>query len=464
MSTTSIINRQFLEKAQHQFNSDPSNTISKNAVTCVGAYNAALDSDKANRVTHIFLNTLKPHNLRATNQEASGRCWMFAGLNVYRYLMIRALGLERFEFSETYLFFYDKLERANYLIQYFIDHPEADPNGRVEDILLRGYYTDGGYWNFFSNLINKYGLIPKDAMEETFHSGWSEDMNAILNERILSCINKIMELQKSKRPNKKRIQELRDTTMNNVYECLVKFLGKPPEKFDWYFEDSEGQPQAITGYTPHRFYEMIKSVNAKDFVVLVNIPGREYYRTYAIRNCNNMVGGDPCVVLNLPIDELKKYASKSIEKGLPVWFAGDVSKGFGYHKSVLDEKIYNTDLLFGSPQKWNKEQKLRLGFTEANHAMTLTGVNYDEKGNPLQWQVENSWGYFDHETPGLDGFMTMSNQWFEDNLVQISVNRHFLSRNIEKCLDKEPEVLEPWDFMAPAIKVKGVKNPLRKSK
>jgi len=448
-----------LERFRREFEHDLTNTLAMNAVTSVGAHNAALDSSKANRVSHHFLNTLKPPGIRATNQASSGRCWMFAGLNLYRYLMIRGLGLERFEYSETYLFFYDKLERANCTIQYFIDNPEARAGDREVDIMLSDYYGDGGYWNFFVNLVDKYGLVPKDCMEETFQSGWTDDMNVILKGHIISCVNAIIKTNRSKRPNKTTIRRFKEQTMDRVYGCLVKFLGQPPTTFDWYFEDANHKSQVIKGLTPKAFYGMVKGVDVKDFVVLVDIPCKKYYQTYKIRNQTNMVGGEDCVVLNLPIHELKKYASLSITKGLPVWFAGDVGKGFGYHKSVLDEEIYNTDLLFGGQIPWTKGEKLELGYTQANHAMTLVGVNVDEKGKTDTWQVENSWGYLDHETPGLDGFLCMSNQWFEDNLVQIAVHKQFLSRNVLKALETEPVVLDPWDYMAPAVWVKGVTKP-----
>lgn len=450
MNTT--LDNTFLERVSKEFKNNPIHTIAKNAVTSVGAQNAALDNEKANKVSHVFLNTLKPHNLRVTNQENSGRCWMFAGLNIYRYLLIRGMNLERFEFSETYLFFYDKLERANWIIQYFIDNPEATHEDREVDIMLKDQYSDGGYWNFFSNLVDKYGLVPRECMDETFHSGWTDDMNNILKGHIISCVNKIIKCNQTKKPNVKMIEEAKSETIQNVYNCLVKFLGEPPKNFDWYFEDNKTEKHCISKLTPHTFYDMVKAVNVKDFVVLINNPDKDYYKTYKVRNQNNMLGGDGCVILNLPIEELKKYASKSIMNGLPVWFAGDVNKGFGYHKSVLNEDIYNTELLFGKQHKWSKADKLRMGYTQGNHAMTITGVNY-EGDNPVSWQVENSWGYYDHELPGLDGFLSMSDSWFNDNLIQIVVNKNFLSRTVSKCFEKEPLILEPWDYMAPALKV-----------
>ncbi len=446
----------FVRDCSEEFGQDPLNVMARNAVVSVGAMNAALDAVEANKVSHVFLNSLKPETIRATNQNHSGRCWMYAGLNVYRYLVVKALNLENFEFSETYLFFYDKLERANYSIQYFIDNPGSDPSeDRLTNIMTAQFLDDGGYWNYFANLVEKYGLVPKEVMEETFNSGWSDEMNDILTERILACCFHIFELQRRRTTTYADLQEVKKHTMKQIYNTLVKFLGAPPKTFTWSFKDAEKNPSAITDLTPHKFKNMVlASINPKDFVVLCNIPGREFYKLYTVRNINNMIGGDSCIVLNLPINELKKYAAKSITSGISVWFAGDVSKGYCNYKSVLAEELFNMNLLFGETHKWNKGDKLKFGATEGNHAMVMTGVNFDEKMHPVQWQVENSWGYIDHEQLGLDGFLSMSNKWFEDNLIQIAVHKNFLSRNIQSMLNTEPEILEPWDYMAPALKVK----------
>jgi len=451
------ITEEFLEDAHQEFQTDPVNRIARNAINATGCYNSTLDSEKANKVSHIFLNSLKPEQVKATNQENSGRCWMFAGLNVYRYMLINALGLNNFEFSETYLFFYDKLERANYIIQYFIDNPNAVVDDRTTSMLLKEYYTDGGYWNYFDNLVNKYGLVPKDVMNETFHSGWTSDMNTMLRERILSCCNQINKLNNGN--NAHKINQIKKKAMTQIYHCLVKFLGEPPVKFDWYFKNSNKESHCLTDLTPHKFYDMLReNINTKDFVNVVNIPGKEYNKLYQIRMCTNMVDTEDMTFINLSTEDLKKYAVKSITQGIPVWFAGDVGKGFSYHKSVLDEGMYDTKSLLGNTNNWNKAEKIQFGYTEGNHAMTLTGVNLDHWNKPINWQVENSWGYMDDEEPGLDGFLTMSDQWFSDNLMQVAIHTKFLSRVHTKLLSEKPIQVEPWDFMAPALRVKNFRK------
>ena len=44
-----------------------------------------------------------------TNQKQSGRCWIFACLNMMRIPFMKKYNLDEFEFSQTYLFFWDKV-------------------------------------------------------------------------------------------------------------------------------------------------------------------------------------------------------------------------------------------------------------------------------------------------------------------------------------------------------------------
>jgi bleomycin hydrolase len=457
-----FISPEFIDSCKNDFNSNQFNILARNAVTSVGAFNAAIDVNEENKINHVFLNTLKPWHLKATNQGHSGRCWMFAGLNIFRYLLTNALNVIDFEFSETYLFFWDKLERSNTLLQWYIDHPESTQYDRTAEYMGPAFLSDGGWWNYFANLVNKYGLIPKTAMNETYQSWMSDGMNEILCDRIMSCATQIRKLQRSKSTTNEQLIEIKNKTVQQIYDSLVKFMGQPPEKFDWSFHTHDQQSHTMSGLTPKSFTKLfIESVNTDDFVVLANIPNKDrpFYKMYEIKDCINVVGGKSCKILNLPINELKKYASRSIMKGIPVWFAGDVRRGFHPYKSALDEKLFDTDLLFGKPHPMTKEEKVLYRITEGNHAMTLVGVNFDAKQQPERWQVENSWGYFDYETPGEDGFLSMSNHWFENDLFQIVVHKNFLSRTIQNKLNEEPIQLEIWDSMAPALRVEPVGPP-----
>ena len=189
------INPLFLAECEEEFNEDPSNVIARNAVVAIGSMISTTNSTRLNEIDHVFMNTIKKKHLKATNQGRSGRCWMFSGLNMFRHNVIKALDLENFEFSETYLFFWDKLERANRYLRWFIDHRhEVTTEDESFKFMVDEYTGDGGWWNMFSNLVQKYGVIPKSAMKETWQSDDSDDMNKILNDRIQAAANYVLNL------------------------------------------------------------------------------------------------------------------------------------------------------------------------------------------------------------------------------------------------------------------------------
>ncbi len=463
------ITNEFIDKCKTEFNSNPANIIARNAVTTVGPFYASVNAEEENKISHIFNNSIKPFHLRATNQGHSGRCWMFAGLNILRYMVIHATDSKDFEFSESYLFFWDKFERSNTLLQWYIDHPEAEPSDRICEIFQKDYLEDGGYWNYFSNLVKKYGLVPKSAMNETAGSLWTGGMKQILLDRIMACIVQIRNKQSDGKSTYQDITTLKKECLQQIYEALVKLLGQPPETFDWTYQTSDGLPCEVSGLTPSVFRNLVLSffspvvlhesgigpITMDDFVLLFNIPhkDRPFNKMYEVKNCLNVQGGQNCKGLNLTSNDLRKYAKKSIQAGLPVWFAGDVSRGLCHENAALNEKLFDTDLLFGKPYKTTKEEKIMFNRTEGNHAMTLTGYHPDKNGKPVRWQVENSWGYYDNELPGFDGFLSMDNDWFEKDLVQIVVHKSLLSRTDKKKLDQEPIQLEMWDIFAPALKI-----------
>lgn len=452
------INPEFLQDCEQKFYKDPSNIISRNAIVAIGSMIATTNSNRLNDIDHVFMNSIKKKNVKATNQGRSGRCWMFSGLNMFRHSVIQALQLENFEFSETYLFFWDKLERANRYLRWFINHPDVNENDDSFKFMVDEYTGDGGWWNMFSNLVKKYGLVPKSAMKETFQSDDSEDMNRILNDRLQACANYIFN---NKNMTDEEIEELRDETMKQIYNILVKFLGEPPKKFRWSYTNDEDVSNIISELTPKQFMQMvIPNVDLDDFVVLTHLPGKlSEKKLYEIKYTNNVYEGKNFKFLNLPINELKKYASKSILSGMPVWFAADVCKDFNPYHSTLDDRLVDENIVFGGKHNFTKGDRITFRNLQANHAMSLVGINFDVDKKPESWQVENSWGYWDNETPGADGFLYMSDSWFSKNVMQVVVHKNYLTRSIKKLLNQKVTILDPWDCVAPATKINPVDAP-----
>ena len=449
------INLNFLLQCKDNFNKNPSNVISRNAIVSIGSMLATTNSNQLNTIDHVFMNTLKKKHLKATNQGSSGRCWMYSALNIFRHSIIKALSLENFEFSETYLFFYDKLERSNSYLKWFIDHPNIRDTDKEFIHIVSDYTTDGGWWNTFSNLVKKYGLVPKSSMKETFQSNDSEDMNRIIDEKIQSCANYLRNNNDLSYENKIFIK---NKVVEEIYFILVKFLGDPPNKFKWSYTTDEDESNIISELTPINFMEMvIPSINIDDFIVLSNIPGSLKYNTkYTVKYTNNVYEGNNFTFINIPINELIKYTTKSVLSGMPVWFASDVTQDFNPYHAALDDNIYQKELVFGENYEFSKKDRIIFKNLQANHAMTIIGLNVDNKGKPTNFQIENSWGFFDNQIPGLDGFLHMSHSWFIKNVMQVVIHKKFLSRSINKINNLNPIFLDPWDSVAPALKINPV--------
>lgn len=447
------ISKEQLKLFDVDFKKSEKNLMARNAVMSVGPDYTCINSDRLDNITHIFLNSVKKKDVKATDQGHSGRCWMFAGLNVFRHTIINALNLENFEFSETYLFFYDKLERCNTFMSYFLDKPNNELSkpelSRYTETMIRDFMSDGGWWSNFANLIKKYGVVPKTAMPETWSSGDSDMLNKVLNDIILGASVKMLKHEEKDR------YKIKEDTMKQIYDSLVIFMGHPPKKFTWYFTDEDGESSAHSDITPQQFTDIFfKEIDIDDYVILTHIPSEHYkfYEKYEVENTKNIVEGKNCTIINVPMHELSEHTRKSLTSNIPVWFSGDVSKGFEPSHMALDDKLIDKSLMFGKTESISKGQNIDLFNLSANHAMTITGYNENDKHEIINWQIENSWGYHDHETPGQDGFMCATNDWFNDNVIQICVHKNMLSRKLSKLLTKQPTMVVPWTNMAPALK------------
>jgi tetratricopeptide (TPR) repeat protein len=94
--------------------------------------------------------------------------------------VMRRQNLDNFEFSQSYAMFWDKFEKANYFYESILDTLDEPTDGRLIDHLLTQPMQDGGQWDMFCALTDKYGAVPKDQMPETFHSSNSGMMDKLL--------------------------------------------------------------------------------------------------------------------------------------------------------------------------------------------------------------------------------------------------------------------------------------------
>lgn len=429
---------------------NPHSVAVRNAVTCAGSTFTTTDSTELARVSHIFSHSIKEPACKATNQGLSGRCWIFAGLNIFRHLFMKSLSTRNFEFSQSYLFFWDKFERAYTFLKWMIEAPEKERRfgTREYEHMLSTYRSDGGYWETFANLVEKYGLVPKSSMPETYHSSDSDDMNDILNEHLNSCIAYLM--LHPKIPHAEKYAKLTET-MRHIYNNLVRFIGVPPKTFDITIKDTSDNVLTLRGLTPEKLKKAIIPMELNTFHVLGNYPSAKYKynKIYEISHMTNTTGGIPPRMLNLEIEDLKRATRKQVEAGLPVWFGCDVKRDFHFPLQSLNAKLFAKDIVFGKPLlKLTKAQRLETYMSGGTHAMAIIGF-HEEGGRVTRWQVENSWGYADSDEVGLDGFLTMDDDWFTENVYEVVIHEKFLSRSNLATIERAEIIkISPWDTLA----------------
>lgn len=412
----------------NQFNKD----LAKNAISGNPLSKVIVSRNILQKRSKVFSKKIKLET-KKSNQANSGRCWMFAFLNVLKHKIIKKYNLTPdFEFSQSYLFFWDKLEKANLFLYNIKNLKKEKLDSRLIEYLLRNPTNDGGQWNMLVNLVKKYGLIPKTAMNESFHSSHSNELNNLLNNKLRDFAEKIR--------NEKTFNY--EHAIQDIYNLLVIFLGEPPKEFLWEYEDIKGKFHRNENIKPKTFYEKFVPFNIEDYVILVNAPmkSRPYNKLYDIKYFNNMVKGKQTNYINLPIEELKKASEKSISQDEPVFFGSDVGRNFNKNIGLLNEDLLEYEKFFGFNFHMNKGQRLEYFMTELNHAMMLKGFNKNGKIN--KWLVENSWGEFGE----FEGDIVMSDKWFDENVFEVVVHKKYVTQKVKNILKQKPIMLEPWDY------------------
>ena len=431
-----------IRKFNKSFNSSTSNQLARNALIQNDINKVAVHWENFSKINHIFSNTISKQ-LPVTNQKSSGRCWGFAGLNLLRLEIVKNYNLSNFEFSQNYFMFWDKLEKANYFLENILKTLDQNYDSRLMMHLLQAPVQDGGQWDMFVNLIEKYGLVPKSVMPETNHSSKSSMMNYFLTHKLRECA---FILRKSKKPRTtiKQLRSKKEEMMSVIYSLLCMFLGNPPIKFDWSIKDKNNKFTRFNNVDPLDFYRKFTKVKLKNKVCLINAPmsNKKMNELYTIDFLGNVVGGNIIKYANVEINELKKAAIKSIKNDEAVWFGCDVGKMFNRELGIMDMDLYDYEKLFDTKFKMNKASRLEYGDSAMTHAMLFTGVDL-KRNTPRKWRVENSWG----DKNGDKGYYLMSDSWFDEYNYEVVVDKKYLSNKSLEIFNREPHNLEPWDPM-----------------
>ena len=380
--------------------------------------------------------------LPVTSQEMTGRCWLFSATNVLREKIAKDLNLENFELSQSYLAFWDKFERCNYLLENVLATADLPTDDRTVQFLLTTGVHDGGQWEMFANIVRKYGLVPKDVYNETYQSSHSRTMNYLLNKNMKANAVKLRKM-KADGCDEKKLQAEKKKMLEKAYHFLCTCYTAPPVKFDFEYVDKKRKYHVDKGLTPLSFTEKYIGNYLDNVVSIINAPTKDkpYHQTYTIECLGNVAGGNDVVHLNLPMNEFKKAVIAQLKAGKVVWFGSDVGHDGERKKGVWDDNSYKASFVTGLDLDLTKEDALDYWFAAMNHAMVITGVHL-EKGKPVRWKIENSWG----DQNGVKGYYTCSDTWFDQYVFQAAVEKEYLG-DLAKDAEKKPVVLKPWDPM-----------------
>jgi len=434
------IKKTYLEKELKNYKGDEKNTIIRHALVKNSLLTVASSQDEIKEMDFNFDINIK--TLPAANQKASGRCWLFAATNVCREVIAKKLNLASFELSQSYLAFYDRLEKSNYLLEAVIELIDKEYDDRTLAFLLQNGVGDGGQWDMFVSLVNKYGLCPKNVYPETNTSSATRETAQLINFTIRKFASDAKALYQTK--GLEAVRKEKEEVLNKIYFLLVNAYGLPPEKFDFEYTDKDGNYHLEKGFDALSFKEKYLGDSLNDYVSLINAPTKDkaFGKTYTVQYLGNVVGGKQVTHLNVTMDRMKELILKQLRDDRIVWFGSDVGFYGDREEGVWDDTRFDLNTPFGLDLKMNKGESLDYHASQMNHAMCITGVSFKE-GIPSKWKIENSWG----KDRAKDGYYIMSKSWFDQFVYQAVVDKKYLNEEELKALQGEPVVLKPWDPM-----------------
>ena len=380
-----------------------------------------------------------------TNQKQSGRCWLFTGLNVLRSQAINKHNLPKLELSQVYLFFFDQLEKSNLFLQGVIDTADKPFDDRFVDWLFCNPLSDGGTFTGVADLVEKYGVVPKEAMPETYSSNNTSQIASQMKWQLRDYGMQLRKLAAAG-SQKKQLEAEKVKMLGNIYHMLTLAYGVPPTEFRWEFRTASGSLVSDKTYTPKEFYkELWGDYNLNEQTILVmNDPSREYGKVYRIQYDRHTYDGHDWVYLNLPMEQIKSIAIEMIKNNEAMYISCDVGKFLNRSLGTCDMNNFDYKSLLGVDLTMDKRERILTHASGSSHAMTLIAVDVDAATKaPLRWMVENSWG----KESGFNGNLIMTDEWFDEYMFRFVFDKKYVPAEILKLTKQEPILLPSWDPM-----------------
>ena len=355
--------------------------------------------------------------------------------------IINRANLQSLEFSQIYLFFYDQLEKSNLFLQAVIDTKHEPMDDKTVEWLFKNPLSDGGTFTGVADLIAKYGVVPSGVMPENYTANNTSKFTSFVKRKLRE--DGLLLRESHLKGND--LLQLKERMLGEIYHMLVLGLGQPVTEFTWAPKGADGKYiSAPKRYTPQSFYaEWVGEDLNRDYVMLMNDPTREFWKTYEIQYDRHTYDGHNWLYLNLPMDEIKAAAIASIKDSTMMYFSCDVNKELDGKRGLLSLDNYDYSSILGVTFGMDKRQRILSFDSGSSHAMTLKAVDLDADGKPVKWEVENSWG----ADYGYKGFLIMTDEWFDAYMFRLVVNKRYLSDRVLKAALQKPTLLPCWDPM-----------------
>lgn len=437
---TGGISSKMLGEIQKQNKMTPAENAIANAIAANSIDNLAQNRNNAAELDTYF--SIETPKQTITDQKSSGRCWMFSGMNVLRANFAKRTDSLKVEFSQAYLFFYDQLEKANLFLQGVIDTGKKPIDDQRVQFFFKNPINDGGTFCGVADLTEKYGLVPKQVMPESYSSDNTSKMARLISSRLREdgLILRKMVAEGKKAAD---IEKAKTEMLATVYRMLALTIGEPPTQFTYAHRNKDGKAVgAPKTYTPQEFFkEVVGDKLNGTFIMVMNDPRRPYYKTYEVELDRHTYDGHNWKYLNLPMDDIEQLAIASLKDGRKLYSSYDVGKMLDRKRGYGDTENFDYGSLMGTTFGMNKAERISTFDSGSTHAMTLTAVDLDANGKAKKWKVENSWG----ASWGQQGCMIMSDRWFREYMFRLVVDKKYVSEELLKLNEQKPVMVTPED-------------------
>ena len=403
------ITQDMLKRFKENYDSNNTNKIIENAITRNGLEKACINRDIILENQPVF-NIEVPESKRY-DQKDSWKCWIYSGLNVIKHNIAKNLNIDimKLELSCSYIAFYDKLEKSNNIYETIIKLENLDFDYLHKEKILDYCVTEGGYWQMFLAIINKYGIMPYAYYPDTKESHNYEKVEYLYTEKVKKDILKLIDLRK-KNTDLEMLEQVKKQFLEENYTLLSKIYGEIVTEFDYEYRDKNGDYHRLEKLTPLEFKNKFMTLNLDDYVTIANMPthNQEFYKMYTKKGWNNVYINSQVKYLNLPIEDLKELAIKQLKDGIPVYMGAHIRKFRDFKTGILDTRLYNYENSLGF-KRLSKSEALNLYDISMHHSMAFAGVNIVD-GKPQRWKIEDSYG----DEAKVNGYYIMNDNFFDD--------------------------------------------------